>query len=58
MSNWLFERHACTIGRIEVSSKALENKDEINAMVELYDEMTAFTWPGEIKNAVSRLDCI
>ncbi|KAG2031347.1 hypothetical protein BDR03DRAFT_1016227 [Suillus americanus] len=43
ISNWLFERHAFTVGRIPVSSEELANKTGINAMVEIYDEMTAFT---------------
>ncbi|KAG2029592.1 hypothetical protein BDR03DRAFT_987657 [Suillus americanus] len=49
ISNWLFERHAFTVGRIPVLSKEQANKTGINAMVEIYDKITAFTWSDNIK---------
>ncbi|KIK32099.1 hypothetical protein CY34DRAFT_186357 [Suillus luteus UH-Slu-Lm8-n1] len=48
ISNWLFERHAYTIGRVKIVSE-LANKTEINAMIDFYDRMTVFTWSDEIK---------
>ncbi|KAG1765235.1 hypothetical protein EDD22DRAFT_951225 [Suillus occidentalis] len=52
ISNWLLERHACTIGRIKIKSE-LANKTEINAMVDLYDQMTASTMSKDIKDILS-----
>ncbi|KAG2072984.1 hypothetical protein BDR04DRAFT_1152865 [Suillus decipiens] len=49
ISNWLFERNAFTVGRIPVNSDGLAKKTGINAMVKIYDEMTAFTWSDNIK---------
>jgi hypothetical protein len=62
ISNWLFERHAYTIGRIKFKirpgeRKFIKNEAEINVMIKLYDRMTAFTWSDEIKTIVSRRDC-
>ncbi|KAG2031074.1 hypothetical protein BDR03DRAFT_986662 [Suillus americanus] len=48
ISNWLFERHAFTVGRIPIFSEELENTTRINAMVKTYDQMTAFTWSDNI----------
>jgi hypothetical protein len=56
ISNWLFERHAFTVGRIPVFSEELANTTGINAMVETYDQMTAFTWSESIKTMVSLRD--
>ncbi|KAG2358618.1 hypothetical protein BDR07DRAFT_1611785 [Suillus spraguei] len=53
LSNWLFERHAFTVGRIPVRSEELAKKTGINTMVELYDHMTAFTWSDGIKTILS-----
>ncbi|KAG2085064.1 hypothetical protein BD769DRAFT_553310 [Suillus cothurnatus] len=44
ISNWLFERHAFTVGWIPMFSEELANTTGINAMVEIYDQMTTFTW--------------
>ncbi|KAG2031345.1 hypothetical protein BDR03DRAFT_116281 [Suillus americanus] len=49
ISNWLFERHAFTVSRVRVQSNELANMTGINAMIETYDEMTAFTWSDNIK---------
>ncbi|KAG2072970.1 hypothetical protein BDR04DRAFT_1152855 [Suillus decipiens] len=59
LSNWLFERHAFTVGRIPVQSEELAKKTGINTMVELYDEMTAFTWSDNIKTTLlnAQVDC-
>ncbi|KAG1814311.1 uncharacterized protein BJ212DRAFT_1588349 [Suillus subaureus] len=53
ISNWLFERHAFTVGRIPLRSEEQANKTGINAMVKIYDEMTAFTWSDDIKTTLS-----
>ncbi|KAG2756650.1 hypothetical protein P692DRAFT_20868302 [Suillus brevipes Sb2] len=53
ISNWLFERHACTIGRIKIKSGAQANKTEINAMVDLYDQITASIGSKEIEVILS-----
>ncbi|KAG1723266.1 hypothetical protein EDB19DRAFT_2029127 [Suillus lakei] len=53
ISNWLFERHAFTVGRLPVQSEELSNKTGINAMVKTYDQMTAFTWSDKIKTILS-----
>ncbi|KAG2129723.1 uncharacterized protein EDB93DRAFT_1234411 [Suillus bovinus] len=53
MSNWLFERHAFTVGRIPIRSKELASETGINAMVNIYDQMTAFTWSNDIKTILS-----
>ncbi|KAG1717685.1 hypothetical protein EDB19DRAFT_1179074 [Suillus lakei] len=53
ISNWLFERHAFTVGRLPVQSEELSNKTGINAMVKNYDQMTAFTWSDKIKTILS-----
>ncbi|KAG1746976.1 hypothetical protein EDB19DRAFT_336664 [Suillus lakei] len=52
ISNWLFERHAFTVGRIPVSEE-LSKKTEINAMVKTYDQLTAFTWSDKIQTILS-----
>ncbi|KAG2358646.1 hypothetical protein BDR07DRAFT_1462916 [Suillus spraguei] len=49
LSNWLFERNAFTVGRITVRSEELAKNTGINKMVEIYDEITAFTWSDNIK---------
>ncbi|KAG2072975.1 hypothetical protein BDR04DRAFT_1073342 [Suillus decipiens] len=49
ISNWLFERNAFTVSRIPVRSEELAKNTGINKMVEIYDEMTAFTWSDNIK---------
>ncbi|KAG2115581.1 hypothetical protein BD769DRAFT_1073401 [Suillus cothurnatus] len=56
ISNWLFERHAFTVGRIPVFSEELANTTGINAMVETYDQMTAFTWSESIKTILSNAE--
>ncbi|KAG1814313.1 uncharacterized protein BJ212DRAFT_364751 [Suillus subaureus] len=56
ISNWLFERHAFTVGRIPVRSVELANRTGINAMIETYDEMTAFTWSDNIKTILSSVE--
>ncbi|KAG2345373.1 hypothetical protein BDR05DRAFT_998507 [Suillus weaverae] len=53
ISNWLFERHAFTVGRIPIPSDDLGNTTKINAMVKTYDQMTAFTWSDDIKTLFS-----
>ncbi|KAG2355005.1 hypothetical protein BDR07DRAFT_1464761 [Suillus spraguei] len=53
LSNWLFERHAFTVGRIPVQSEELAKNTGINTMVELYDKMTAFSWSDDIKTILS-----
>ncbi|KAG2132300.1 uncharacterized protein EDB93DRAFT_910159 [Suillus bovinus] len=53
MSNWLFERHAFIVGRIPIRSEELANKTGINAMVKIYDQMTACTWSNNIKTILS-----
>ncbi|KAG1777322.1 hypothetical protein EV702DRAFT_969844 [Suillus placidus] len=53
ISNWLFERHAFTVGRIPIPSDDLGNTTKINAMVKTYDQMTAFTWSDDIKTMLS-----
>ncbi|KAG2129702.1 uncharacterized protein EDB93DRAFT_1234381 [Suillus bovinus] len=52
MSNWLFERHAFTVGRIPIRSEELASETRINAMVKIYDQMTGFTWSNDIKTIV------
>jgi len=55
MSNWLFERNAFTVGRIVIPSNDSRAEDSgINAMVEIYDQMTAFTWSDAVQRKVSR----
>ncbi|KAG1855961.1 hypothetical protein F4604DRAFT_1932104 [Suillus subluteus] len=56
ISNWLFERHAFTVGRIPVRSEELANKTGINAMIKIYDQMTAFTWSDDIKTILSNAE--
>ncbi|KAG1808038.1 uncharacterized protein BJ212DRAFT_1485318 [Suillus subaureus] len=56
MSNWLFERHAFTVGRIPVLSEELANTTGINAMIETYDQMTAFTWSDDIKTILLKAE--
>ncbi|KAG1831272.1 hypothetical protein EV424DRAFT_1372572 [Suillus variegatus] len=53
MSNWLFERHAFTVGRIPITSKELEKTAGINEMIEKYDKMTVFCWSDAIKAELS-----
>ncbi|OBZ67404.1 hypothetical protein A0H81_12682 [Grifola frondosa] len=45
ISTWLFERGVLLIACAKVTGKSEEQK-EINAMVELYNDMTAFVWPA------------
>ncbi|KAG1855963.1 hypothetical protein F4604DRAFT_1590554 [Suillus subluteus] len=56
ISNWLFERHAFTVGRIPLHSEEQANKTGINAMVKIYDEMTAFTWSDDMKTILSNAE--
>lgn len=56
ISNWLFERHAFTVGRISVRSEEQANKTRINAMVKTYDRITAFTWSDKIKTILSNAE--
>ncbi|KAG1836825.1 hypothetical protein DFJ58DRAFT_817505 [Suillus subalutaceus] len=56
ISNWLFERHAFTVARIPVRSEELANKTGINAMIKIYDQMTAFTWSDNIKTILSNAE--
>ncbi|KAG2072976.1 hypothetical protein BDR04DRAFT_1152861 [Suillus decipiens] len=53
ISNWLFERNAFTVSRIRVRSEELARNTGINRMVEIYDEMTVFTWSDNIKTILS-----
>ncbi|KIK37733.1 hypothetical protein CY34DRAFT_444009 [Suillus luteus UH-Slu-Lm8-n1] len=53
ISNWLFERHAYTIGRIKIAYETLANKTKINAMVDLYDQITASIGSKGIKVILS-----
>jgi hypothetical protein len=57
MSNWLFERSAFTVGRIEISpnnSTATWTRREsgINDMIKIYDQITGFTWSSNMHRRV------
>jgi hypothetical protein len=55
MFNWLFERNAFTVGRIAIPPEdSLAEDSGINAMIEIYDQTTAFTWSDAVQRKVSR----
>ncbi|KAG0703486.1 hypothetical protein DFH29DRAFT_441140 [Suillus ampliporus] len=53
ISNWLFERHAFSVGRISLPSTQPEHESGINELVQIYDQMTAFTWSEEVQTILS-----
>lgn len=54
ISNWLLERNAFIVGHIVIPSHDSLAKDSgINEMIEMYDQITAFTWSDAMQRIVS-----
>ncbi|OJA12707.1 hypothetical protein AZE42_02878 [Rhizopogon vesiculosus] len=60
ISNWLFERNTFTVGHIAISpNDRLAEYSGINAMVEMHDQITAFSWSDGVEPELldSTIDC-
>jgi len=58
ISNWLLERNAFTVGRIAIPSDDLLAGDSaINEMINVYDQMTGFSWSNAVQQIVSSEGC-